>query len=69
MQELVSAIDNFADTTAREAVPVNAELLRDAAKKWASFALDTYSEPFLEPALKVSAALAEFANIYDKTNA
>ena len=62
MNELTKAINNELE----HVKPDGLDELHDAGKKWAVYALDTYTGSFLTHALGISKAIAEFTNSIKK---
>ena len=62
MREITSAVYG----AIAEGSSLDYEKFRRAAKDWASFSLDTYTDAFLTKALAVSKAIAEFCAVIEK---
>ena len=62
MREITNAVQNEIASCGSSDV----KAFREAAKQWASFAIDTYTEAFLTKALAVSKAIAEFCAVIEK---
>ena len=63
MKELSTAINN---EIASDGSHDCGTALHAAAKAWALFALDTYTDAFLTKALAISKAIAEFTSVLKK---
>ena len=64
MKELTDSISKQSSPNPAKGVEVYE--LREAAKKWACYAIDTYSDEFLTRALAISKVIAEFCTVIEK---
>jgi hypothetical protein len=64
MKELTDSIVKQSSPNPAKGVEVYE--LREAAKKWACYAIDIYSDAFLTRALSISKSIAEFCTVIEK---
>jgi len=63
MKELSNSIH---ETIQKDGDSISLNMLHETGKRWAIFALDTYTDAFLTKALAISKAIAEFTSALKK---